>query len=478
MRDDRFAMIGHEERNAWEREIEPMKCPHCGTENRPEDHFCEECGAQLTPLEATAPAGGAAGLAAGLVPGTTLQNGRYLIAKALGEGGMGSVLLAKDTRLANKLTVIKVLNAESSDPEKLQEDVRNFKHEAETLAHLDHPLIPDVTDHFEEGLRYYMAMDYVEGENLEHWLERTRQPMSEQDALRYALEVLDILEYLAKQQPAIVHRDIKPANIIIGAKDKHAHLVDFGIARANVMLNGKLRKTTALGTPGYAPPEQYQGYADPRSDLYALAATMHHLVTNRDPAEYPPFQFPPVRTLNPKLSPQLERILLKALKTNADERYQSALAMRQDLEELLAGTAVLSSTDGYRLSDSAPLRVQPVQPSRRPTGAASSTHDSYTSLARDAERARQQQTQASGYADPDYYQDFQGQDFQQPRQIFEPPRTFGQYQQPRQYNYYGQRGNYSRDQENQLMWRFIFFIVTICIITLIAFLLFSSIRFY
>jgi serine/threonine protein kinase len=455
-----------------------MKCPHCGTENRPEDHFCEECGAQLGAPETTGPTTGAAGLAAGLVPGASLQNGRYVIAKALGEGGMGSVLLAKDTRLADKLTVIKVLNAESTDPDKLQEDVRNFKREAETLAHLDHPLIPDVTDHFEEGLRYYMVMDYVEGENLEHWLERTNQPMKEQDALRYALEVLDILEYLAKQQPAIVHRDIKPANIIIGAKDKHAHLVDFGIARANTMINGKLRKTTALGTPGYAPPEQYQGFADPRSDLYALAATLHHLVTNRDPGEYAPFQFPPVRTLNPRLSPRLEQNLLKALKTNADERYQTAQEMRADLESLFAGTSVVGTTDGYRLSDSTPLRALPPQfPKHRASGGRS-TRDPFNSPTHAGERMRrQQQMQEPDYSDPDYYQEMQSQDFQQPRQIFQQPPPFRQYMQPRQ-QYYGNRGNMSRDQENQIMWHFILFVVAICIIALVAVLLFSSLHMY
>jgi serine/threonine protein kinase len=455
-----------------------MKCPHCGTENRPEDHFCEECGAQLVAPETAGPTTGAAGLAAGLVPGASLQNGRYVIAKALGEGGMGSVLLAKDTRLADKLTVIKVLNAESTDPDKLQEDVRNFKREAETLAHLDHPLIPDVTDHFEEGLRYYMVMDYVEGENLEHWLERTRQPMEEQDALRYALEVLDILEYLAKQQPAIVHRDIKPANIIIGAKDKHAHLVDFGIARANTMMNGKLRKTTALGTPGYAPPEQYQGFADPRSDLYALAATLHHLVTNRDPGEYAPFQFPLVRTLNPRLSPRLEQILLKALKTNAAERYQTAQEMRADLEALLAGTSGVGTTDSYRLSDSTPLRALPPQFPRRPASRSRSTRDPFNSPAYAGERMRQrQQMQESDYSDPDYYQEMQSQDFQQPRQIFQSPPPFRQYMPPRQH-YYGNRGNMPHDQENQIMWHFILFVVAICIIALVAVLLFSSLHFY
>jgi len=326
--------------------------------NKPGDYFCEECGAQLVANGAVTPGGAVTSdstvinPAAGLTPGVSLQNGRYVVVKALGEGGMGSVLLAKDTRLADKLTVVKVLNVDSSNTEKLQEDVHNFTREAETLAHLDHPLIPDVTDHFEEGSRYYMVMDYVEGENLEHWLERAKQPMPEEDALRYALEVLDILEYLSRQQPVIVHRDIKPANIIIGAKDKHAHLVDFGIARANTTVNGKMRKTTALGTPGYAPPEQYQGYADPRSDLYALAATIHHLVTNRDPGENAPFQFPPARALNSRISPELEKILIKALKTSANERYQTPQEMRLDLEALVAGTPILDATDSYRISGS------------------------------------------------------------------------------------------------------------------------------
>src|SRR5579883_1638026 len=468
------------QRKAWERGFNLMICPHCGTENKQGEHFCTECGAQLVDNSSTVTvtSNGGKGPAAGLAPGTSLQQGRYVIVKALGEGGMGSVLLAKDTRLSDKLVVIKVLNPESTDPDKLQEDMRNFEHEVDTLARLNHPLIPDVTDRFEEEKRYYMVMEYVEGENLEDWLERSHKPMGEQDALRYTLEVLDILEYLSKQKPAIVHRDIKPANIIIGKGDKHAHLVDFGIARANVMVAGQRRKTTALGTPGYAPPEQYQGFADPRSDLYALAATLHHLVTNRDPGEYAPFQFPPVRTLNPRLSPRLEQILLKALKTNADERYQTAQEMRADLESLFAGTSGVGTTDGYRLSDSTTLRALPPQFPKQPTSGRRSTRDSFNTPTYVGERMRrQQQMQESDYSDPDYYQEMQSQDFQQPRQIFQSPPPFRQYMPPRQ-QYYGNRGNMPHDQENQIMWHFILFVVAICIIALIAVLLFSSLHFY
>src|ERR1700730_11523809 len=249
---------------------------------------------------------------------------------------MGAALLATDIRLDSKPVVIKELISDNTtDPTKLQEDVRNFKREVATLAHLDHPLIPNVTDHFQEGPRYFMVQEYAEGENLEQRMDRVNQPMMEREALGYTSEVLDILDYLAQETPPIVHRDIKPANIIIGNKDKRAHLVDLGIARADVARNAQRKQTSALGTPGYAPPEQYQGNADPRSDLYALAATLHHLLTNRDPRNHPPFTYPPVRTLNPQLSPETERVMSRALINDPNQRYQSAAMMKQDIDDTL-----------------------------------------------------------------------------------------------------------------------------------------------
>src|SRR5207253_6383192 len=161
-----------------------------------------------------------------------------------------------------------------------------------------------------------------------------------------ASQILDILDYLEHfeyddengnhRKTPIVHRDIKPANIIISSRNKRAYLVDFGIARADVAKSAKRKQTSALGTPGYAPPEQYQGNADPRSDLYALAATLHHLLTNRDPRNYPPFAYPPVRSLNLKLSPEIERVLNRALMIDITKRYQNAAAMKQDIDDILA----------------------------------------------------------------------------------------------------------------------------------------------
>ncbi len=285
----------------------------------------------LTPGVPTGPGGRAS--ASSLTVGMPLQGGRYIIKGVLGQGGMGAALLATDKRLDNKLVVIKELISESMDPQKLKE--ANFKREVVTLAHLDHPLIPNVTDNFDENSRFFMVQEYVEGENLEEHMDRVQQAMRERDVLLHASQILDVLDYLAQQTPPIVHRDIKPANIILGAKDKKAHLVDFGIARADVARNAKRKQTSALGTPGYAPPEQYQGNADPRSDLYALGATLHHLLTNRDPRNYQPFNYPTARLLNPQLSPEVERLLTHALHNDINQRYQSAAAMKQEVDEIL-----------------------------------------------------------------------------------------------------------------------------------------------
>ena len=348
-----------------------MECPYCKAENRDGVRYCSNCGRLIDPAALSGVSSNSLTVAStqakGITPGgsggshtlsvgTTLQGGRYVIKKVLGQGGMGAALLATDKRVNNKPVVIKELVSDSSDPNKIKEDERNFKQEMMTLAALHHPLIPAVTDSFDENLRYFMVQDYVEGENLEERMERTKQPMKEREALGYASQVLDVLEYLARRTPPIVHRDIKPANIIIDSEDGRAHLVDFGIARADVLKNARRKQTSALGTPGYAPPEQYQGNADPRSDLYALGATLHHLLTNRDPRDFPPFNYPPARTLNPQLSPEVEQLLAKATNNDVTQRYQSAVAMKRDVDTiLLKRYGVSGAMDSYTLGTSGPI---------------------------------------------------------------------------------------------------------------------------
>ena len=341
-----------------------MECPYCKVVNRAGVRYCSNCG---EPLNVTIPAplasggnggGTVRGNSRSLVPGSRLQGGRYIVKKVLGQGGMGAALLATDIRLDGKLVVIKELVSDNNDPNRIQDDVRNFKREVATLAHIDHPLIPNVTDHFQEGPHYFMVQEYVAGETLEERIDALHQPMREADVLVCASEILDVLDYLAQQTQAIVHRDIKPANIIIGAKDKRAHLVDFGIARADEAKNAQRKQTSALGTPGYAPPEQYQGNADPRSDLYALAATLHHLLTNRDPRNYPPFVYPLARTLNPQLSQEIEEILARTLQNDVRQRYQSAAAMKRDIDNvLLRRFGIVGAINSYLLGNSGPMNA-------------------------------------------------------------------------------------------------------------------------
>ena len=198
-----------------------------------------------------------------LSPGMTLSAGRYAIDKALGKGGMGSIFLARDTRLDDKPVVIKeMLHNFASEAERVEAE-EAFKAERKTLAGLRHPNIPQITDFPTESDRFFIIQDYVDGEDLQKKIDAAGgKGLPEKQVLQWASQVLSVLEYLEGRNPQVIHRDIKPANILVDSAGR-VKVVDFGVASHRFRVGGpdagKGAASAAMGTPGYAPREQFTG---------------------------------------------------------------------------------------------------------------------------------------------------------------------------------------------------------------------------
>src|SRR5215471_9107876 len=262
-----------------------------------------------------------------LNPGTLLQ-GRYLLEDLLGEGGFGAVYRARDLHLARRLCAVKETFDTSSAA------AAQFRLEAEILAGLEHPYLPEVWDYFSEGHGLYLVMEFIEGEDLESQLNRDG-PLPELLVRQWISQLCGALALMHARQPAVIHRDIKPANIKIRTNGQPV-LVDFGLAKVYHPTQETVIAARAV-SDGFSPIEQYgRGRTDARSDIYALGATLYNLLTGVIPPDAPARAINdpliPPRQLNPAISPAMERIILRALTMRAESRYQSALALKHDIE--------------------------------------------------------------------------------------------------------------------------------------------------
>ncbi len=246
--------------------------------------------------------------------------GRYRLERILGEGASGRVYLARDTKERGAVWAVKELDYSALPISEVAEARELFAREAELLKALNHTSLPRVIDHFRIEDRDYLVMERVEGPTLEKILDGRDSPLPEAKVWLIGLGLLETLDYLHHHQPPIIYRDLKPANVMVTMKGA-VKLVDFGIAR--VVVPQKPGDTTAYGTPGFAPPEQYQGRTTPASDIYALGMTLLRAATLYEPPEFR-FTHPPAVELNSGISNALAQVLDRMVSKEAELRPSTA----------------------------------------------------------------------------------------------------------------------------------------------------------
>lgn len=273
--------------------------------------------------------------------GRTLRE-RYVITRVIGRGGMGSIYLAEDNRLSGRICAIKEVYQASDLPEEIRTQGRDqFYREASVLAQLDHPNLPKVSDFFTEDERDYLVMDYVPGDDLKSLMDQARRKskfLPLEEVLVWGMQIADALEYMHNQDPPVIHRDLKPSNLKL-TPNGLIKLVDFGLVKQMAPDEMTVTVIQGRGTATYTPLEQYggdTGHTDLRSDIYALGATLYHLLTNQPPLEAKqrflrPHALKPPSEFNPKIEAPLEEAVLWAMALHPDDRPDDAASFRQAL---------------------------------------------------------------------------------------------------------------------------------------------------
>jgi len=272
-----------------------------------------------------------------ILTGGTVLNNRYEILKKIGGGGMGAVYLSNDRNLGGVQRAVKEMVQAHIEDAQQSKAIDDFRRESMILSSLDHPSIPTIYDYFfdtSEG-RFYLVMKYISGGDLAGRLRETPEGrIDEVTVAEWGFQIADVLSYLHNLPQRIVYRDLKPSNVMLDGSTGKIMLIDFGIARSVNQIEE--RGVTAVGTMGYAPPELFSGNVEPRSDIYSLGSTMFHLMTGADPQNNPLLIFdfeknPRPRQINPRLSDQIEKILMKCVEYSAEKRFATAADLRDAL---------------------------------------------------------------------------------------------------------------------------------------------------
>ncbi len=310
-------------------------CSSCGKSNQSQSTYCFSCGKELVKMvaETTLSAEDTTQEDArtGRLKAKQQLNNRYILLSLLGQGGMGAVYKAEDTRFAHRLVAIKEMSQSGLDEQRVQETTEQFRQEANLLAGLNHPNLPSIYDHFTENGRSYLVMDFVEGITLYRYASGAIGgvlPVNE--VLNIGIQLAKVLNYLHTRPSPIIFRDLKPLNVMI-TPDSNVYLIDFGIAR--LFKQGQTKDTVAYVSQGYAAPEQFMNsQTTPQSDIYSLGATLHQLLSgNRPSSNVPLFNFKP---LPPSIPAVLSTLIMQMVSIETTQRPANMMVVKQELERI------------------------------------------------------------------------------------------------------------------------------------------------
>ena len=317
--------------------ISSFPCKACGSDNPTAAAFCMICGA---PTEAHP---SSARTSTGLLQEDQLLKQRYRILTQVGRGGFAAVYKAEDLLFEHRLVAIKEMSQSGMSQQELLEAIESFKREAQLLASLQHSHLPGIYDHFSDGGRWYLVMDFIDGKTLETSLQhKPGQRFSLKETLDIGLQLCSVLEYLHTCDPPIIFRDLKPANILFTPLG-HLYLIDFGIARH--FKPGQINDTIPFGSPGYAAPEQYgKAQTTQQSDIYSLGVLLHHLLTGLDPSERP-FLLSPLRlygSVGTELA-ELEKLITSMTDLDPQKRPLRIADVQTELHQIATSSHYVAS---------------------------------------------------------------------------------------------------------------------------------------